>query len=146
VTGPAPRLLRPGLIGPAELESLIGPVLSATAEDGGAGPPRSPGLLGRHYAPRTPLECVSGNARLRVAALVAARERVAWLTFADMPDDCGNALVVRLPNDPAAVANQLYAVLHRLDELGLDRIVVEWPPETPQWLAVRDRLRRAALE
>jgi hypothetical protein len=35
-------------------------------------------------------------------------------------------------------------VLHELDQLGLDRIVVELPPVTDEWLAVRDRLMRAA--
>src|SRR5947208_1301600 len=78
------------------------------------GPTKAPGLLGRHYAPRTPLECVTGNARLRVAELIAGGGRVGWLTFAEPTDPCGNALVVPLPDDPAAVAAQLYAVLHRL--------------------------------
>jgi L-threonylcarbamoyladenylate synthase len=146
VTSSPPRLLRPGLIGPAELEALVGPLAPHAPVTDGKSPLKSPGLLGRHYAPRTPLECVTGNARLRVAELIAGGGRIGWLTFAEASDPCGNALVVPLPNDPAAVAAQLYAVLHRLDELGLDRIVVEWPPATPEWLAVRDRLRRAALE
>jgi L-threonylcarbamoyladenylate synthase len=49
-----------------------------------------------------------------------------------------------MPDDPAGYAAQLYAVLHRLDGQGLDRIVVELPPATDAWMAVHDRLRRAA--
>jgi len=35
-------------------------------------------------------------------------------------------------------------VLHNLDREQLDRIVVDLPPDTTEWLAVQDRLRRAA--
>jgi L-threonylcarbamoyladenylate synthase len=49
-----------------------------------------------------------------------------------------------MPEEPAAYAARLYAALHELDEVGVDRIVVELPPDTEAWLAIRDRLRRAA--
>ena len=63
-----------------------------------------------------------------------------WVTF-----DAGEAgaVVAIMPHDPVAYAARLYAELHRLDELGLSRIVVEMPPETEEWRAVRDRLKRA---
>ncbi len=51
-----------------------------------------------------------------------------------------------LPSDPAGYAAQLYAVLHELDAAGLDRILVTLPPDSDDWLAVRDRLRRAAAD
>ena len=38
----------------------------------------------------------------------------------------------------------LYATLHDLDGLGLERILVERVPDGPEWDAVRDRLRRAS--
>ena len=57
--------------------------------------------------------------------------------------DVGPA-VVRLPRDPAGYAAGLYAALHALDAAGLTRVVVTLPPDTPEWLAVLDRLRRAA--
>jgi L-threonylcarbamoyladenylate synthase len=52
--------------------------------------------------------------------------------------------VVALPADPEGYAAGLYAALHALDGAGLDRIVVASPPDAEEWLAVRDRLRRAA--
>ena len=48
------------------------------------------------------------------------------------------------PSDPLGYAHDLYAALRRLDESGCDLIIVESPPETPAWAAVRDRLQRAA--
>jgi L-threonylcarbamoyladenylate synthase len=53
-------------------------------------------------------------------------------------------IVVEMPLDPTAYSAQIYATLHELDHAGMDRILVDWPPETDDWLAVRDRLRRAA--
>ena len=41
-------------------------------------------------------------------------------------------------------AYELYASLHRLDQIGLDRILVEAPPAEPAWAAIRDRLRKSA--
>jgi L-threonylcarbamoyladenylate synthase len=49
-----------------------------------------------------------------------------------------------LPADAVEYAAGLYAVLHELDTLGLDQLVIESPPEDDMWLAIRDRLRRAS--
>jgi L-threonylcarbamoyladenylate synthase len=138
-----PRLLRPGHIPPTQIEEVIGPIQRQGHPAEGA-VPRSPGMLSRHYAPQTPLECVA-NGPERVASLVGAGERVGWLTFqvpkTVLPE---NVRYVVMPSNAAEYAARLFAELHRLDEMGLDRIVVESPPETEPWLAVRDRLKRAA--
>jgi L-threonylcarbamoyladenylate synthase len=62
---------------------------------------------------------------------------------------CGAAPVFVLewraaPADPEAYARALYADLHELDRRGAAAILVEAVPETEPWLAVRDRLSRAA--
>jgi L-threonylcarbamoyladenylate synthase len=49
-----------------------------------------------------------------------------------------------LPADPDRAAPLLYETLHRLDQADLDLILVEMPPDEPTWLALRDRLTRAA--
>jgi L-threonylcarbamoyladenylate synthase len=49
-----------------------------------------------------------------------------------------------IPHDAEAFARALYAELHRCDEEGARLIVVEAPPETAEWSAINDRLRRAA--
>jgi L-threonylcarbamoyladenylate synthase len=51
---------------------------------------------------------------------------------------------VYLSNDPAQAAEQLYAALHRLDAAQAEVILIESPPATPEWDALRDRLQRAA--
>ena len=58
VTDP-PMLLRPGGVTQEELEAVIGPLDVITQTTGGDNQPQaSPGLLARHYAPRTPLRLV----------------------------------------------------------------------------------------
>ena len=49
-----------------------------------------------------------------------------------------------MPHDAEAFARALYAELHRCDAAGAELIVVETPPESPEWSGVADRLRRAA--
>ena len=147
-----PRILRPGPIGRGELEAALGrPVADAVdvRDDNATAPARSPGTLARHYAPKTPLE-VSAAPAERVAALMQAGKRVAWLT--SRTEDPAvrslaasrDLLVVPMPADPAAFATGLYATLHAIDRRSLDAIVVDAPPDTESWRAVTDRLSRAA--
>jgi L-threonylcarbamoyladenylate synthase len=148
VTTLPPLLLRPGLIGPAAVEAVIGAIdrsdRALSAENGE--PLRSPGMLGRHYAPRTPLECVAISESQRVHELRRNGMRVGWLALAPdhEPGDDEGIIVLAMASDPTAYAAQLYAALHTLDDSGVDRIVVDLPPATEDWLAVHDRLQRAA--
>ena len=141
-----PRLLRPGLIEPAALEALIGPI-----ERPATVPPierealPSPGMLARHYAPRTPMECVP-DGRERVRQYSCAGLRVAWLVWFDVDPGAvpADVRIVQLPSDAPGYAAQLYQALHALDDAGVDRIVTALPPDGEEWLGVRDRLRRAS--
>jgi L-threonylcarbamoyladenylate synthase len=149
LTTTPPRLLRPGPIGVAELETVIGPLAHvrsltvAALNDPQA--LRSPGMMPRHYSPRTPLECVdAGREAERTAILLSEDRRIGCVTFANLAAASASVRVRVLPSDPAGYAAQLYAVLHELDTAGLDNILVTLPPDTAEWLAVRDRLLRAA--
>ncbi len=143
---PKPRLLRPGSITRVQLEAVIGPIgLLATSDIRQSATLPSPGLLTRHYSPRTPIECVEGDGRILVEQWRQRRYRVAWLTIGRYPDPVGaGASVLVMPSEPELYAAALYDTLHQLDQAGLDRIVVDLPPATDAWLAVRDRLLRAA--
>jgi L-threonylcarbamoyladenylate synthase len=148
LTASPPRLLRPGLVGAAELEAVLGPLNRTQPARGEATQALpSPGMLPRHYAPRTPLECVEIREAERIATLVAEGRRIGWVTFITPRSAQRPGVLPRvLPADPAGYSAQLYAVLHELDAAGLDRILVTLPPDTEEWLAVRDRLRRAASD
>jgi L-threonylcarbamoyladenylate synthase len=143
-----PQLLRPGLVSPSQIEGIIGPITRQQAITPGK-PVASPGLLGRHYAPQAPLECTIGDGWQRVGELAEEGLRVGWLTFGEQPAKSrlsARHVVLAMPTDPVQYAAQLYSAIHALDGLGLDRIVVGLPPMDDPWLAVHDRLRRAAQE
>jgi len=138
-----PALLRPGAITVAELEAVLGrPV---------APPPhslRAPGRLASHYAPVTPLELVAaGELPQRLAAQGAPRVRIATLAHspaAIAAGEAAGAAVIAMPANAVDYGRMLYAALRRLDAAGHDLIIVETPPAAPEWLAVHDRLMRAA--
>jgi L-threonylcarbamoyladenylate synthase len=119
------RLLRPGGISAAQLAKIAELSTEPPTER------RSPGLYPRHYAPQ---------ARLILKPELAPAD--AGLTF-DQPT---NERQILMPNDPGKYAAQLYAALHDLDRQSPAIIVVQSPPETPEWTPVWDRLRRAATE
>jgi L-threonylcarbamoyladenylate synthase len=145
VTTSPPRLLRPGLDTPAQIEAVIGPIVRSKSEPSAAGEPRrSPGLMEKHYAPRAPLECVSGDGQQRFEELRRQRLRVGWLAFDESAAARAGEFVFAMPRDARAFAALLYARFHALEALDVDRILVELPPDGEEWLAVHDRLRRAS--
>jgi L-threonylcarbamoyladenylate synthase len=50
---------------------------------------------------------------------------------------------LRMPREPQAYAQRLYAALRELDSAECEQILVEAPPAGDEWEAVRDRLKRA---
>lgn len=142
LTGPLPRLLRPGPISKLELEQALGghPVLEQTAAETEASP-ASPGQMPVHYAPRTPAFYVRSRQELArftlpedtALILIGAQARAIKRTVADQ----------FVLESPESAARALYDVLHRCDALAKKAIVVVLPPEKPEWHAVRDRLLRA---
>lgn len=133
-------LLRPGIIGRAEIEAVAGPLADTAARA-----PRVPGSSRTHYAPATPLELVAAD-RLesRCTELVAAGYALAVLARrparASLPQVTWRVVAAAAP----AFGHDLYATLRSLDRLGVSGILVERVPESEEWAAVRDRLRRAA--
>jgi L-threonylcarbamoyladenylate synthase len=146
VTGERVRLLRPGLITVPMLEEVVGTV--ETANRGCEFPgevARSPGQMAKHYSPRTPLRLSEADGLFDdIYEAIDANHRIGAMAFADVEPARSGALPVFLPADPERAAALLYETLHRLDQLELDFILVEMPPDTPEWAAVRDRLTRAA--
>jgi L-threonylcarbamoyladenylate synthase len=130
-----PVLLRPGGISKADLETALGrPLSEKTGES-----PRHSGGMERHYAPRTPARLVPSYALDKHIARL--KDKVAVLAFS-RPDERVD-FWLRMPMDAPAYAAKLYGALRELDDAGCAEILVEAPPEAPEWAAVRDRLRRA---
>lgn len=143
ITVTPPRILRPGPITQLELAEVIG--AASMDDEVERGPARSPGRVGRHYAPNARLEIVAAGGLERAQALAEEGMRVGWLALRKTPDHVVESVEVRrMPEDPRSYSALLYATLHDLDALGVQCIVVDEPPAEEAWAAVRDRLRRAA--
>jgi L-threonylcarbamoyladenylate synthase len=141
LSGDRPTLLRPGGITPAQLAAVLG----APPDAPHAASPRASGTLPSHYAPRTPLDLVAPDDLEERARHIAAKgRRVAVLARRNAPPVLSGIAWRIIPADAANYAHLLYATLRELDAVGYDRILVEAVPEGDAWLAVRDRLRRAA--
>jgi L-threonylcarbamoyladenylate synthase len=133
LSGAGAVLVRPGGISKEEVEKIV------RLREREEASPRHSGGLERHYAPRTPARLVPTHELDREIA--ARKDRVAVLAFS-RPDERVDYWL-RMPREPAAYAQRLYAALRELDSAGCEAILVEAPPQAAEWAAVLDRLRRA---
>lgn len=138
VSGPAPRLLRPGGVAREEIERVLGVPLQLATH---ATDVRAPGMLESHYAPRAGLWLVSAD-QLAAAAGKHPSERIVVIASAGAPRVPG-AVHLDVPDDAEGFARVLYAKLREADSLG-DLILAVPPSESGLGLAVRDRLQRAS--
>jgi L-threonylcarbamoyladenylate synthase len=135
LSGEGVTLLRPGRISKEELEKALNRKIREKKSDS----PRHSGGLERHYAPRTPALLVPPH---ELDAEIGRRgASVAVLAFS-RPDERVDYWI-RMPKDPQDYARRLYGALRELDTAGCGTILVESPPETVEWDAIRDRLSRA---
>lgn len=141
LTDDRPVLLRPGGLPVEEIEALIGPVAAADpVRHPSAQAQPSPGLLPRHYAPRTPLHIADPT------TTTSPGSRVGYLLFTPRPVPPTAAAVEVLSErgDLTQAAARFFAALRRLDAQGLDLILADPFPEHGLGRALNDRLGRAA--
>lgn len=138
LSGRPARILRPGAISRAQIEAVIGPVLEGGQPDS----PRVPGALQAHYAPRTATEQLPrAEITARVKTLALAGQRALVLAIDSLPVGCKG---LALPAEASAFAQRLYAALRQLDAGQADRLLIESPPDSADWTAIRDRIQRAS--
>jgi L-threonylcarbamoyladenylate synthase len=151
----APVLLRPGAITPEQVQAVCGQkVLSIddllTHETPA---PKASGTLDSHYAPKAQVRLMTAqdlqtsldllgtgtsDKASKGGYLVATYSRAILKTANDQ------VLCRRMPDDVAAAAQQLFAVLRAFDAQGVKLIWIESPPASMEWDGVRDRLQRAS--
>lgn len=140
----APVLLRPGAITRAQVEAAGGEPLR-DKDTLGAPDPRASGTLEAHYAPSAKLRLMDAKAlQTGLDVLGANAANIAVWSRTVLSSRSQRVLQRRMPDDAAAAAQQLFAVLRAFDAEGVKLIWVETPPTGPEWEGVRDRLSRAA--
>ncbi len=139
---PSPRILRPGAITRAKLQEVLETeVLGTTVSHAEQEVKLSPGLLAKHYAPRTPVRLhssIASNSELpaRIGAILFRPHELSFTpTETRILSDQG---------DLEEVAARLFAALRELDDLSLDVIIVDSCDPVGLGEAIMDRLLRAS--
>ena len=141
-----PALLRPGLISVEAITAVLGKKI--TAYKGNIQPQRAaiaPGMLDRHYSPRTPLLVVKKLTCHKIK-LITADE--AMILFCKPTKPFGkNIFWLTMTGCLEQAAHRLFHVLRHLDDGRWRKIYVELIPGSASLaLAINDRLARAAAK
>ena len=144
-------LLRPGSLTRGAIEAVLGQPLADRDEQA----PRASGTLASHYAPRAKVRMMA-SAMLRSALQLLAdvptdgtarKSAVPLAVYSRLPVPSGSAVAHQvMPSLADLAAHELFSVLRRFDDLGVQLIWVEEPPAGPEWDGVRDRLWRACAD
>jgi len=141
-----PRLLRPGMIHEQALLAVTGKLLQDSGDTEEI--LKSPGQLPQHYSPRAKLLICSWSndedLRSHILTRHAIPVKTHVISHTIIPSSGRFARVSVIPHEPEAFARAIYAELHECDDAGADLIIVEDFPDTSEWRAIRDRLKRAA--
>jgi L-threonylcarbamoyladenylate synthase len=132
-------LYRLGAISKEEIEAVIGSIKTANKNDKA---PEAPGMLSRHYAPKT-------KTILSTHILESIEEykgsKIGVISFTDKItlDTISAIEILSQKGDLKEATANLYAAMHRLDKLGLDVIIAQYFPDTELGSSINDRLLRA---
>ncbi len=139
-----PRLLRPGAITREQVERVLRRKVGSGRTAGSARKAQlAPGMLKRHYSPRTP---VTLHERLSAKAVTTGGKKDAWVFAARPKGVTGDNIFWLDPRgDLRGAARRLFALLRRPDNAGHTRIHLEKIPDHAGLAeALNDRMARAA--
>ncbi len=146
VTSP-PRLLRPGLITAEQLREILPDLVidKAVLEELGSGEKAaSPGMMYKHYSPKTEVFLVEGDDEGFVS-FVNQKDNAAAVCFEEEAAKINiKTLSLGLKENTADHAKKLFSILRECDNLKVDTVYIHAPVKEGVGLAVYNRLVRAA--
>jgi len=134
-----PVLYRHGALALEKIKEVIGPVKELIKNDQN---PQAPGMLSKHYAPQT--ETIRSENMLETIANFP-NKKIGVLSFQkiDLSEEITHQEILSEKGHLEEAARNLYAALHRLDQLQLELIVVPYFPNHGLGKTINDRLQRA---
>ena len=157
VTGDVPMILRPGYITKEMLEKVVGKVTidPAIIDDNlmKGVRPKAPGMKYKHYAPKGDLTIIEGVQAAVVAkintlveAAQIAGKHVAVIATDETKNlyQCPIVESIGTRNNEDTIAHNLYDILRRMDDLGVDVMYSEAFSEGGLGQAIMNRLLKAA--
>ncbi|WP_207707404.1 L-threonylcarbamoyladenylate synthase [Crassaminicella thermophila] len=155
VTEDVPMILRPGGVTKEQLEEVLGQVKVDKAIEEGHEHliPKSPGMKYTHYSPQADVVIISGNIDEVVEHIKKLKEekenkgfRVGIMCTDETKENYKDAVILSMGSrkNLASIANNLFAVLRRFDEEGVDIIFAESIEQKFLGHAVMNRMVKAA--
>ncbi len=142
-----PIIYRLGSTSIEAIEAVVGAIeIKNSSAEHGRGQedvaPDAPGMLERHYAPKTKTILTS---HLKEAVEANKNLRIGLLTYNDiLNDDAIHFKIILSENkNLEEAASKLYDALHQLDQQDLDLIIAERLPDYGLGKSINDRLTRA---
>lgn len=141
LTAAEPTVMRLGAISAKQIGKVLGCAVKTSQQQDNQ--IRTSGSHLSHYAPRTPTILVDPKQLL--AQVSDPNRSCSVLSFQAKPTSLAvNCYWQTVSMDPAQYAHDLYANLRTHDNLATSQILIEKPPQQEAWIAILDRLTRAA--
>jgi len=135
----APILYRFGSLAQEDIEKVVGPIKIKNQNDS---KPSAPGMLSRHYAPKTPtflthdvLKTIKKNNNKKIGL-------ISFQKIENISSEIKHEVLSSKGNLKEA-AKKLYATMHHLDQQNLEVIIAQYFPEKGLGKTINDRLKRA---
>tara|TARA_Y100001936_G_scaffold254024_1_gene323641 strand:+ start:6845 stop:7837 length:993 start_codon:yes stop_codon:yes gene_type:complete len=140
-------VLRPGGVSLAQLTEILDEEVLFPEKQSIT---RVSGSLNSHYAPLTRLEVWPitslWNRYLEIEKLGLCPILLGWSSEFITKRAIKKCTSFPMPNKPIAYGRQLYATLRQFDNGKYDRLLLEATPNSQDWAAVSDRLKRASFK
>lgn len=135
-----PIIYRLGALALEDIKAVIGKIsIKNKKED----KPDAPGMLARHYAPKTTTFLVDDVAK---EIKKHPNKKIGVLIFKKSINNQNNSeIILSKKGNLQEAASNLYDAMHTLDHLNLDIIIAERFPENGLGKSINDRLQRATF-
>lgn len=141
-----PLLYRHGSISVEDIEKITGKLSIITNNDTS---PNSPGMLSRHYAPKTDTYLTNDvteflqNCKGKNVGLLLFKNSIQNTTTNNNSSIIIHQEILSKSGNYNEAAKNLYAAMHRLDQNKLDLIIAERLPDEGLGKTINDKLERA---
>ena len=139
LSGELPVVLRPGMISPEDMRSVIGEVIYAGEVTGA---PKCPGMKYKHYSPDAKVYVLENMTKYE--NLAEENQKVCIIAKNTAETSYKAELIYDAGADDREYAARLFYLLRKADEDGADVVFAEMPGEDGIGIALRNRLFKAA--
>ncbi|NGZ88950.1 L-threonylcarbamoyladenylate synthase [Psychroflexus maritimus] len=135
-----PILYRLGAIPIEEIENVVGKI---NVKNENESTPDAPGMLGKHYSPKTKMYLVNN---WKEFSIDFKDKNVGLISFSETINNSAikHTEILSKSKNLKEAASKLYNSLHQLDHLNLDMIIAIKLPNIGLGKTINDRLERAA--